>query len=135
MKPEHDRIPWEDVEVAASKMFNVWLGDGEIKWVEECWQHFGEANLTDNSPALARTATFLRLLTLARIYEEFCGLAWDENLETPVEDNNPMPNVSNIVKSIQDIMRKDTDTDGDAQGTHSYLVIGNLIQRIRTQCR
>lgn len=46
----------------------------------------GEANLTDNSPALERTATFLRLVTLARIYEEFCGLAWDENPETPVTD-------------------------------------------------
>ena len=87
MKPEYNRIPWEDVRDAASKMFHVWwLGDGEIKWVEECWQHLGEANLTDNSPALERTATFLRLLTLARIYEEFCGLAWDEDPETPVTD-------------------------------------------------
>lgn len=55
MKPEHDRILWEDVEVTASEMFHVWLGDGEIKWVEECWKHLGEANLTDNSPALERT--------------------------------------------------------------------------------
>jgi hypothetical protein len=86
MKPEYNRIPWEDVRDAASKMFDVWLGDGEIKWVEECWQHLGEANLTGKYPTLEGTATVLRLVTLARIYEEFCGLAWDEKLERPVTD-------------------------------------------------
>ena len=44
-----------------------------------------------------------------------------------------MPNVSNIFKSIQDIMRKDAGTYGDAQRPHSYLVIGHLIQRIRSK--
>src|SRR4249920_1261660 len=34
---------------------------------------------------------------------------------TASEPVNPMPNVSNLVKSIQDIMRKDAGTYGDAQ--------------------
>jgi hypothetical protein len=84
MSPEYDRITWEEVSKAASKMFNVWFGDGEIKWVEECWRHFGEAGLTGISTPLEATATLLRLVTLARVYEEFCGLAWDENPETPI---------------------------------------------------
>lgn len=84
MKAEYERITWAEVQHAASKMFHVWLGDGEIKWVEECWHHLGEAELTDNTSVLEATATALRLVTLARIYEEFCGLAWDENPETPV---------------------------------------------------
>jgi hypothetical protein len=66
-------------------MFHVWCGDGEIKWVEECWRHLGEAGLTGNATPLEATATLLRLVTLARVYEEFCGLAWDENPETPVD--------------------------------------------------
>lgn len=85
MSSEYDCITWEEVSKAASKMFNVWLGDGEIKWVEECWRHFGEAGLTGNSTPLEATAASLRLVTLARIYEEFCGLAWDENPETPID--------------------------------------------------
>lgn len=85
MSHEHERITWDEVSEAASKMFHVWLGDGEIKWVEECWRHFGEADLTGNSTPLEATAASLRLVTLARIYEEFCGLAWDENPETPID--------------------------------------------------
>jgi hypothetical protein len=85
MKAEYERITWAEVQEAASKMFHVWLGNGEITWVEECWHHLGEADLTDNTSVLEATATALRLVTLARIYEEFCGLAWDENPETPVD--------------------------------------------------
>jgi hypothetical protein len=85
MSPEYDRITWEEVSTAASKMFHVWCGDGEIRWVEECWGHLGEADLTGNGTPLEATATALRLVSLARIYEEFCGLAWDENPETSID--------------------------------------------------
>lgn len=85
MSPEYDRITWEKVSKAASKMFHVWCGDGEIRWVEECWGHLAEADLTGNGTPLEATATALRLISLARIYEEFCGLAWDENPETSID--------------------------------------------------
>ena len=84
MSPEYERITWEEISSEASKIFHVWCGDGEIRWVEECWGHFGEADLTGNGTPLEATATMLRLVSLARIYEEFCGLAWDENPETPI---------------------------------------------------
>ena len=85
MSPEYDRIAWEEVSKAASKMFHVWCGDGEIRWVEECWGHLGEADLTGNTTPLEATTTAIRLISLARIYEEFCALAWDENPETPID--------------------------------------------------
>jgi hypothetical protein len=85
MSPEYDRITWVEVQDAASKMFHVWSGDGEMRWVEECWSHLGEAGLTGNTTILEATETMLRLVSLARIYEEFCGLAWEENPETPID--------------------------------------------------
>lgn len=86
MKPGDDQMQWEDIAAAAEGMFRVWNGDGEIAWVEECWRHLSEAGLTGNSTILDTTATCLRLVALARVYEEFCGLAWQENPETPISD-------------------------------------------------
>jgi len=86
MSPDYDRVTWEDVATAASKMFHVWCGDGEIKWVEECWRHLGEAGLTEKTTLLEETATYLRLVTLAQVYEEFCGCAWDENPDSSLSD-------------------------------------------------
>lgn len=86
MSPEYDRVAWEEIAPAASKMFHVWCGSGETKWVEECWQHLGEAGLTDKTTLLEETATYLRLVSLAQVYEEFCGCAWDENPGTPLSD-------------------------------------------------
>jgi hypothetical protein len=41
--------------------------------------------LTNGNTVLETTAARLRLVTLGRIYEEFCRLAWEENPETPLE--------------------------------------------------
>lgn len=80
-----DTVAWEDIESAARQMFHVWMGNGEIEWVKECWQHFANKGLTGNLTKLDATATHLRLLALARIYEQFCGYAWEENPETPID--------------------------------------------------
>lgn len=85
MSESYEIVSWEDIEPAARKMFHVWMGDGELEWVKECWQHFAAKGLTGNTTALEITATYLRLVALARIYEEFCGYAWEENPETPVD--------------------------------------------------
>jgi hypothetical protein len=83
---ECDALPWSDVEKAASKMFHVWVDGGELEWARECWNHFARRGLTRSATVLEMTAACLRLVALARIYEEFCGLKWDENAETPVCD-------------------------------------------------
>jgi hypothetical protein len=80
-----DKIGWEEVEDAAAKMFSIWVDGNELKWAREAWRHLAAAGLTGATTILEITATKLRLVTLARIYEEFCGFAWDENPETPVD--------------------------------------------------
>lgn len=84
LRPLPDTVPWEEIESAARQMFHVWMGNGEIEWVKECWDHFESKGLTRNTGPLETTATHLRLLALVRIYEQFCGYAWDENPETPL---------------------------------------------------
>ena len=80
-----DNLTWEEVEKAASKMFNVWLGGDELEWAKEAWNHLTAAGLASSETILDVTAAKLRLVALARIYQEFCGLAWDEDPETPVD--------------------------------------------------
>jgi hypothetical protein len=77
-------IKWEEVEDAATKIFRVWIDGTELKWAKEAWKHLTSAGLTSATTMLDITATKLRLVALARIYEEFCGFAWDENPETPL---------------------------------------------------
>jgi len=79
-----ENIAWDKVEGAAAKMFNIWVDGSELKWAKEAWRHLAAFGLTGATTILEITATKLRLVTLARIYHEFCGLAWDENPDWPV---------------------------------------------------
>jgi hypothetical protein len=77
------KVKWDEIETAAAKMFNVWIDGAELKWAREAWKHLAKAGLTEATTILEITATKLRLVTLARIYQEFCGFAWEENQEMP----------------------------------------------------
>ena len=79
----NETIGWDEVEEAAGKMFTVWINGNELKWAKEAWTHLAAAGLTGAATTLEISATKLRLVTLARIYHEFCGLAWDENPDWP----------------------------------------------------
>jgi hypothetical protein len=79
------QVRWEEVEHAAAKMFNIWVDGAELAWAKEVWGFLHSAGLTSADTPLERTAANLRLVTLARVYHEFCGLAWDENSDTPIE--------------------------------------------------
>lgn len=72
---DSEQIDWDEVEDAASKMFNVWGAVYELDWAKEAWGHLCAAGLTSRQTFLDETVAKLRLVTLARIYEEFCGLA------------------------------------------------------------
>jgi hypothetical protein len=78
-------VTWEDVQEAAAKMFDVWVDGTELEWAKEAWTHLSAAGLTRGTTILEITTANLRLLTLSIIYQEFCGLAWDTNPETPVD--------------------------------------------------
>lgn|GEM_PF-1169996 len=80
-----DCILWDDIDSQASDMFKVWLCGGELEWAEECWRFFQKAGLADCEPWIEHTRSLLRLVTLARIYQEFSGFKWDENPETEVD--------------------------------------------------
>lgn len=69
---------WAEVSDAARRMFNVWDGVGELDWAREAWGHLYEAGLISDEGPVEITATNLRLVTLALVYEEFCDAAWDE---------------------------------------------------------
>jgi len=73
-----DCILWDDIDSQASDMFKVWLCGGELEWAEECWRFFQKAGLADCEPWIEHTRSLLRLVTLARIYQEFSGFKWDE---------------------------------------------------------
>jgi hypothetical protein len=77
------KITWDEVEHAAAKLFNIWVDGNELKWAEEVWRLFAVAGLTGAETLMEETASKLRLATLARVYHEFCGLAWEEDPDWP----------------------------------------------------
>jgi hypothetical protein len=83
--PFDENIAWNDIKNAARRLFDVWVTGGEYEWAEECWGHLTKCGLTRGVGIVDRTATYLRLITLARVYEEFSGIIWDENPETPLD--------------------------------------------------
>jgi hypothetical protein len=46
--------------------------------------HFERAGLTSGTGVVEETKSYLRLVALARIYEEFSSYMWDENPDTPL---------------------------------------------------
>jgi hypothetical protein len=60
-------------------MFRVWTSEGDFDWAREAWAHLSKAGLTREFGYLDRTLVSLRLVTLAKIYQDFSGAKWDEN--------------------------------------------------------
>ncbi len=79
-------MEWDDIKGGAAKMFNIWVGGSELEWAEECWGHFAKGGLLNNEGAVETTVSLLRLVTLALIYQQFCGYAWNENPENEASD-------------------------------------------------
>ena len=81
-----DGLAWEDMQKSAAQMFNIWVGGSELEWAKECWEHFAREGLLDNEGVVANTASIIRLVTLALIYQQFSDYAWDENPENAADD-------------------------------------------------
>jgi hypothetical protein len=79
-------ISWDEVADAATTMFRVWASGGELEWAKECWMHFEKAGLTSGADVVETTKSYLRLVALAHIYEEFSSYMWDENPGTTLSD-------------------------------------------------
>ena len=41
------KIEWDEIETAATKMFNVWIDGDELKWAKEAWKRLAKAGLTE----------------------------------------------------------------------------------------
>ncbi|MBC8002629.1 MAG: hypothetical protein H7X97_08585 [Opitutaceae bacterium] len=81
-----DKIEWDEIDYEAAMIFKVWPDGGELIWAEEAWQHLRASGLTETPSELDYTQVRLRLVMLGRIYEEFCGVAWDKNPQTPLDE-------------------------------------------------
>lgn len=64
-------LSWEEIEEPASRIFNVLESGGDLSWAKEVWSYLAEAGLTHDFNFIDKTRVCLRLITLARISEEF----------------------------------------------------------------
>lgn len=80
-----EEIDWDWVEDAVKNIFNIWVDGSELGWAKEVWEHFGKAGLNQAPGLVEQTKIYLRLVTLGRIYHEFCGCGWDENPDWPID--------------------------------------------------
>ena len=74
-------VGWDDIEAAAKQLFNVWTNGGDLDWAKEAWGHLSNAGLTNAFSFVDRTLVNLRLVTLAKVYQDFARAKWDENLD------------------------------------------------------
>ena len=81
-----DKIEWDEIDYEASTIFRVWPDGSELAWAEEAWQHLRARGLTETATELDYTKVRLTLVMLGRIYEEFCGVAWDKDPQTPLDE-------------------------------------------------
>lgn len=124
MTTSREVVSWGDVAAAASSMFRVWAFGGEQDWVEECWGHFKKDGLTSADDMLEETKTRLRLLALAKIYEEFSGLMWDENPDTPINFLTDHLELDGTALGILAALDSEFDGSGikDANGLREYAL-------------
>jgi hypothetical protein len=72
------RLSWKHVRSVAINLFNVWVGQPELKWAREAWRHLRAKGLTSYRNELDRAMVLVRLGTLAFMYREFCDVAFQE---------------------------------------------------------
>jgi hypothetical protein len=77
-------VEWDEIEKAASGMFNVWTSGGDLAFAKECWGHLSAAGLADDDNIVFRTEAYLRLIALRVIYGEFCAAKWDASADTEI---------------------------------------------------
>jgi hypothetical protein len=57
-------VEWDDVERAASNMFNIWTSGGDLAFAKEAWDHLTTAGLTEGYGIVATAETYMRLIAL-----------------------------------------------------------------------
>ena len=75
------RVRWNDVAGAAEVAFDVWADQPELRWAKRAWRILEVAGLTAYSDEFSRAAVLCRFLVLARLYHDFCDVAWEEDTE------------------------------------------------------
>jgi hypothetical protein len=71
-------VTWNMVRNTARRLFHIWVGQPELKWVREAWVHLRDKGLTSYHDELERSKVLVRLGTLHIMYREFCDLAFGQ---------------------------------------------------------
>lgn len=72
-------MQWEDIKDSADELFNIWVGQPELKWAKKSWSGLVKQGLADYTNDIERHIVLIRLLTLANMYGKFCEKAFGES--------------------------------------------------------
>jgi hypothetical protein len=70
-------LEWADVEAAATLALDIWVGQPELRWAREAWQHLSNADLAQYDNELGRCTAAMRFAALCCIYLDFCAAAYE----------------------------------------------------------
>lgn len=70
------QLHWDQIAPSVASLFSVWSHDNNIVWVKTAWQALNEQGLTRFKNQQEKQDAILNLLTLARIYHQFCDRAF-----------------------------------------------------------
>jgi hypothetical protein len=75
------KVEWDEVEMVAPDLFEVWVGGSEVAWAERAWQMLAEAGLTSFIDDLGQTRVLVRFIILGLMYRRFCWVAQEESTD------------------------------------------------------
>ena len=71
-------LQWSELQDCAHSAFDIWVGQPELSWAREAWEHLVRLGLAWYRNELEKNRTKIRFLALAGIYHDWCYIAWDE---------------------------------------------------------
>jgi hypothetical protein len=79
MELDFQVVPWSEVEEYAIPMFDLHHSERGLAWAKQAWAFLEAKDLTAAEGLFAEGLTYLRLVALAMIHDEYSTVAWNKS--------------------------------------------------------
>lgn len=70
-------VAWEEVEERAVPMFDLHHRERGLAWARQAWEYLEADEMTRRYDSFAEGLTYLRLIALALVFDEYSQVAWN----------------------------------------------------------
>lgn len=107
-------LDWSELQACAQSAFDVWVGQPELSWAREAWEHLSHQGLASYANELEKCRAKVRFLALAGLYHDWCYVAWEEAVNPVYSSWADMLDVSAFrIGQLVGIGRPEIDNEDD----------------------